>query len=261
VNMRKAVREYPATGAGPLTRVKDGPGLYSASGVNGDPTLATREKGQGFVEALVAAALDDIEAIRTAPLPVAKTTVAPLPVPLVTRPPVPRPDPQQPNGCLPSDEREIRLVGPRFSSLWTQMDAKALAYLFTPFGDIRHPDTTIERGREVLMANRFELFRRPEYRDSKHNVTLGDIRCVGPEAAIADGKWSLRMSDGESSGRGRRGLGAGQLHSGLCTLIFVKKEGAWQIEAWRYTVDPANGEPPPTTLKQPGFIGRGGQDP
>ena len=60
VDMRKAVREY-GTGAGALTKVKDGPGIYSASGVNGDPTLATRDKGQGFVEALVTAALDDID--------------------------------------------------------------------------------------------------------------------------------------------------------------------------------------------------------
>ena len=30
------------------------------------------------------------------------------------------------------------------------------------------------------------------------------------------------------------------------------------IQAWRYTVNPPDGTAPPTTLKQPGFIGRGG---
>jgi hypothetical protein len=33
---------------------------------------------------------------------------------------------------------------------------------------------------------------------------------------------------------------------------------AWQITAWRYTVNPPDGSDVPTTLKKPGFIGRGG---
>jgi hypothetical protein len=38
----------------------------------------------------------------------------------------------------------------------------------------------------------------------------------------------------------------------------VRGESGWSIQAWRYTVNPPDGEPPPTTLKQPGFLGRGG---
>ena len=70
VDMRKAVASMDRGRA--LTRQKDAPGSFSATGVVGDPTLATPEKGQAFVEALVAGALDDIEAIRAARLPVAK---------------------------------------------------------------------------------------------------------------------------------------------------------------------------------------------
>ena len=261
VDMRKAVREY-GTGAGALTKVKDGPGIYSASGVNGDPTLATRDKGQGFVEALVTAALDDIEAIRTAALPAAKTTAAPPPPlpPPAARPPVQRPDPQQPNGCQPSDERAIRTIGDKFSSYWQQMDPDRIGELFTENGDMRHPDGTIERGPVVIRDNRRALFRDRAFRGSAHPVSLTDIRCLG-RVAIADGKWELRLEDTARTGAPARNLGSGPRHQGWCTLVLVGGEGSWAIQAWRYTVDPTNGTPPPTTLKQPGFIGRGGQDP
>ena len=55
-------------GTGPLTRDPNGKGTYSPTGVWGDATLATREKGRIVVEALVASVLADIEALRqTAP--------------------------------------------------------------------------------------------------------------------------------------------------------------------------------------------------
>jgi len=63
VDMTKAVREYPS-GKGPLTPDPDGPGRYSASGVYGDATLATREKGEKIVEATVRGILDDIRKLR-----------------------------------------------------------------------------------------------------------------------------------------------------------------------------------------------------
>lgn len=64
VDMGKAVRDDSA-GTGPLTRRKDNAaGTYSASGVWGDATLATREKGRVVVEAMVAEILAEIEALR-----------------------------------------------------------------------------------------------------------------------------------------------------------------------------------------------------
>jgi creatinine amidohydrolase len=70
VDMRRAVRD----GEGPerpggLTRRPDGPGIYSPSGVFGDATLATPEKGRRVTEALLAAILAEIEDLRAAPLP------------------------------------------------------------------------------------------------------------------------------------------------------------------------------------------------
>ncbi len=63
VDMKKAVRDFHP-GKGPLTRNGDGEGVYSASGVYGDATLATQKKGRIVVEAMLAGILNDIEQLR-----------------------------------------------------------------------------------------------------------------------------------------------------------------------------------------------------
>ncbi|HEU4402008.1 MAG TPA: creatininase family protein [Candidatus Polarisedimenticolia bacterium] len=68
VDMSKAARDYP-TGEGKLTPNQDQPGGYSPTGISGDATLATREKGRKVVEATVQAVLKDIEDLRRTPLP------------------------------------------------------------------------------------------------------------------------------------------------------------------------------------------------
>lgn len=69
VDMTKAVRDDSPRGEGGLTRNPNGRGTYSASGVWGDATLATREKGRAIVEASVEGILKEIEALRARPLP------------------------------------------------------------------------------------------------------------------------------------------------------------------------------------------------
>lgn len=69
-DMSKAVKDYHP-GNGPFTRDpgrKDA--IYSATGIFGDATLATKEKGRIVTEALVDAIVAEIEQVRTAPLPV-----------------------------------------------------------------------------------------------------------------------------------------------------------------------------------------------
>jgi creatinine amidohydrolase len=48
----------------------DPAGESAATGVYGDPTLATREKGEAIVEAMVRGILQEVEALRRAALPV-----------------------------------------------------------------------------------------------------------------------------------------------------------------------------------------------
>lgn len=68
VNMKAAVRDYHP-GASPLSRVPDDKRTYSASGTYGDATLAAREKGRVIVEAMVERLRQEIEDLRTAPVP------------------------------------------------------------------------------------------------------------------------------------------------------------------------------------------------
>ena len=63
VNMSKAVKDYhPREGRG-LTRdpKNQAAGVYSASGIYGDPTLASVEKGESIVEAMIQYIVDDIK--------------------------------------------------------------------------------------------------------------------------------------------------------------------------------------------------------
>ncbi len=68
VEMSKAPDDYHP-GDGPLTRRPGGTGVYSPSGVFGNATLATKEKGEQITKALVVGILSEIEALRRSPLP------------------------------------------------------------------------------------------------------------------------------------------------------------------------------------------------
>jgi creatinine amidohydrolase len=67
VDMSKAVKDYHPSEKSGLTRDPKKPGAYSASGVYGDATLATREKGEAVVQAILQTVLKDIEKLRQMP--------------------------------------------------------------------------------------------------------------------------------------------------------------------------------------------------
>jgi len=69
VDMRKAVKDYHPSGTGGLTRDPSGKGTYSPTGIWGDPTLATRDKGRTVVEAMVEGMVADVMALAAAPAP------------------------------------------------------------------------------------------------------------------------------------------------------------------------------------------------
>ena len=247
VDMRRAVKEFnPSPGPSLLlTRRRGAPGTFSESGVWGDPTLATREKGRVIVEGLVKAILDEIEALRreTPPAPSALSPPVTAPAP---PPPAPRPAAAGPR-CTPGDERTIRGFGDAFTFHWNNGDAASIALLWAPEGDMVHPDGLTERGRETIRSNRAALFMRQEYRGSKHPLTIGNIRCLTPDVAVADGKWELR---GVSDAAGK----ALPTFEGLLTLVMSRASGSWAIEAYRYTQKPA-AVPLPMFSKRPGVPG------
>jgi len=71
VDMSKAARDIPEVdGPGPLTLDPKNPnGRYSPTGIYGDATLATKEKGRIVVEAMVEGINQEIVALRASPVP------------------------------------------------------------------------------------------------------------------------------------------------------------------------------------------------
>jgi creatinine amidohydrolase len=65
VDMKKAVKDYHPSGKSGLTRNPNGEGAYSASGIYGDATLATRQKGEIMINAMLDGIVKEIEALRS----------------------------------------------------------------------------------------------------------------------------------------------------------------------------------------------------
>ncbi|MFC1565312.1 creatininase family protein, partial [candidate division KSB1 bacterium] len=63
VDMKKAVKDYDPRDLPGLTRDRNKPHTYSPTGIWGDPTLATREKGEKVTEAVVKYIIDDIKSL------------------------------------------------------------------------------------------------------------------------------------------------------------------------------------------------------
>jgi creatinine amidohydrolase len=252
VNMKLAVKEFaPSTGALRLTRTRGGAGTYSASGVWGDPTLATADRGRVIVEGLVASVLRDIETVRRATLPARASTSVTSGAAGATEPRPAAAAPQRtPSGCTAGDERTVRSLGDAYALNWANGDAGALAGMWSEGGDMVHPDGLVERGRETIRTNRAAMFLRREYRGSLHPFTIGNVRCISSDVAVADAKWELRnVSDAAGKVLPR--------FEGQATLVVKRSGGEWLIEAYRYTIKPT-AVPPPTWLKRPGWPGSPG---
>jgi creatinine amidohydrolase len=242
VDMTRAVKELPQPTTPPrLTRQPEGPGMYSPSGVWGDPTLATAEKGRYLVNGLVAAVLADIEGLRGAVLPAPRPTPRPS---ASTSASAPRQPPAGRTGCLPGVERDLKGLEAAFNTHWNNRDAISFGALWSEQGDLVHGDGTIERGSQTITENRIEQFKDRPYRNARHSLVFGVIRCINPSVAVVDGKWELRdVVDAAGKPLPRA--------DGLATLV-LQHGDSWKIEAYRYNTKP--GAPPgPTLLKKPGY--------
>jgi uncharacterized protein (TIGR02246 family) len=136
-------------------------------------------------------------------------------------------------------------IGPAFTYNWATADAKALAGMWARDGDIIHPNGDIERGPEIIMMNRLQLFAQREYRGSKHPLTLTMVRCPTYDIAVADGVWSM------NGVRNAEGKELSQFE-GQVTIVARRSDDAWRIEAYRYTLKPPP-QPMPVWLTRPGW--------
>ena len=247
VDMSRASRELaPESSPFVLSRREGDRVTHSPTGVFGDASLATPQKGGVLVDALLRAIRADIEDLRrTAPPVAAEPASGAEPrVPAGARPG----STGRPNECLPGDERTIRAIGPAFAVAWIKQDPQLIAGFWAADGDMVHPDGFIEGSALRILENRTALFMRPEYKNSRHTLAIGAIRCIAPDIAIADGKWEMRNVTDAS----------GQIvppSEGLCTLVLRRASGRWAIEAWRYSTQPQHAAPP-TLLPRPGFLKR-----
>jgi hypothetical protein len=245
--MSRAVRDVGAiTHPLQLTRQPAGQGTFSASGTWGDPTLATKQKGQIVLDALTATIQSDLRDLQSASLP---AVTSPNPASAAnTGPTAAGIVPQSAGTCSPGDERTIRQIGDAFTAFWTNQDAIGLAKLWSVGGDFVHPDDLIEPGRVIIEQNRRLLFAQRTYRNSRHLVRLMRIRCLSADIAVADGRWQLRgLTDANNQ--------PVPPLDGLCTLV-VKRDGSgWFIEAYRYTINATKAAVPPALLKRPGYPG------
>ena len=248
VNMSIAQRDYSPSPTQPVQLTRNptgGRGTYSPTGTWGDPSLATRDKGRVVVETTVSAIRSAIEELRRAALP-RGGTAAPQLSAASRGLSMPQSAGRPPGECLQGDERYIREIGPRFYLAWQDQDAVRLAGFWAEGGDMAHPDGLVETTAQVIRENRAYLFQQREFRGSKHFLTIGQVRCITSDVAIADAKWELR---GVTDGRGNLTPPA----EGLCTLVLRRAGSGWVIEAWRYNMKPATAATQPTILKKPGF--------
>lgn len=69
VDMSKAVKDFDTTGTGKLSRSRGGGKTHSPTGIWGDASLATSEKGHAVVKSFLAAIISDIRRLRQIPVP------------------------------------------------------------------------------------------------------------------------------------------------------------------------------------------------
>ena len=249
VDMSKAAKDYDPTGKGPLSRTRKPDTTYSPTGIYGDATLATRDKGKSVIEAFVPVLVQEIEETRVASLPVVRPTRAP-----VAAPPAPS---AEAGGLGPSaapafgtyqDERAIQDLLGLFQRQWSNLDAWELARLWTEDGEILHADGALERLRQTILEQRAQMFILREYRMSRHSLSAGTIRFIGPGLALVTAAWEL-SSVYDSNRKVLPPTG------GQCTLVVrkVAVEG-WRIVSLRYARH-TNGDPPAMT-HAPGVVAR-----
>lgn len=248
VDMTKAAKDYDARGQGPLSRTRGKPNTtYSPTGIFGDATLATSEKGRSVVEAFVPALVQAIEETRVASLPLARVPRSPGAAPAAAPA---SGGPGTGAAMLPllgtaQDERAIRELGLEFETAWRNLDSWGVASLWTEDGDVVHADGFAERSRQEILEQRATMFMRREYRTSRHRLSMGTIKFIAPGLAVVNGQWDL---DGLMDANRKMIPAVG----GPCTLVLKKTaDEGWRILAFRYARHTRGDPSPPTRLVLP----------
>lgn len=112
------------------------------------------------------------------------------------------------------DEKPIREVAARFAEAFNKRDAAALAALFAADARVIDPDGAAIEGRDAI-RDRFVIALEANP-DLKVDFTADNIRFLTPDVAVEEGHAVAKSSSGET-------------FTGLHTVVYVKRGGAWEI--------------------------------
>ena len=192
VDMRRAIKEYtPSPGPLRLTRTRGGAGTFSESGI-GETRRSRRGERTGHRRGAGGPDPRGHRGDSARAAAVAERAGAPA---AGACPPGSgrRLGRGAPAGLLTRGRTDDPRIGAKPSRCTGRnADAVKLSLLWSEGGDMVHPDGRIERGRRAIMTNRVWLFMQREYRGLRHPLTVGNVRCVNADVAVADGKWELR---------------------------------------------------------------------
>src|SRR5262245_35135206 len=130
-----------------------------------------------------------------------------------------------------ADEAAIRANIAQFVKAYNAKDAKAVAALFTPDGQIEGKEGDVTEGREAIAEAFADLFE--EMPKRKLEVFVESIRFIGPDLAVEVGDTKETPAPNEPPENDRY------------TVLHVKRDGKWQMALARDEEGP-----PPTAYEQ-----------
>jgi len=130
-------------------------------------------------------------------------------------------------------EDAIRRLSADFAAAWAKDDAKAMAALWAPDGDLINPWLRVAKGR-VEIEKLFQDEHSAAMKGTTYGIKFDGVRFLGPDTAIAE--WDSTIS----GMKGPDGSAMPPLPHHV-TMVLQQKEGKWWIVAGRPMIAP----PPP----------------
>jgi uncharacterized protein (TIGR02246 family) len=122
------------------------------------------------------------------------------------------------SGGRAADEAAIRAVIQAFLDTREKNDAAGLAALLTPDVDQRQTSGNLRSGRDAVVSGSLAT---QQSTGGRRAITVDSLRFVGPDVAIADGRYdSLGRADGTDQRM-------------LTSMVLRREGGAWKIAAIR----------------------------
>ncbi len=125
-----------------------------------------------------------------------------------------------------ADEAAIRASVEAFEKAYNARDAKAIAALFIPEGQMVDDEGNTSEGREAIAEVFADVF--AEMPEARIEATVDSIRFIGTDLAVEVGATKMTPAPGETPEHGRY------------TVLHVKRDGKWLMALARDT----EGQPP-----------------